>query len=85
MKIDNYQGVYFDDINHEWVKFNNAFINLTDSTYNILTNHLTKLSWWIYKDAFVWGYTHYLQGKRVNVIYKWSKGSAEDKYFKNYD
>jgi len=85
MKIDNYQGVYFDDINQKWVKFNNSFISLTDSTYNILTNHLTKLSWWIYKDAFLYGYNYYMQGKRVNVIYKWEKDSAEDKHYKSYE
>ncbi|MDD3322705.1 MAG: C10 family peptidase [Paludibacter sp.] len=84
MKIDAYQGVYFDDINQEWVKFNNSFISYTDSTLNILTNHLTKLSWWWDGEA-LFGNTHVQSGKRVNVYYVWTKNSTEDQYFQKYE
>ncbi len=84
-KIDNYKGAYYDDMNRKWVKFNNSFVSLKDSTFNILTNHLTKLSWWIYEDAFLYGYNYYLQGERVNVMYTWAKDSENDKNFIKYE
>lgn len=85
MKIDHYKGVYYDDINRKWVNFNSAFISTDDNTFNIPTNHLTKLSWWYDEDNFLWGYTHKHTGESVVVVYKWKNDSTEIKLFKSYE
>ena len=78
MNIDNYKAVYFDDINQKWEYYNDANINLIDTTLTFGTYHLTKLGYFEFNEM---NYTHRLTRGRVNVIYNVS----DLNYFDLYD
>ncbi len=78
MNIENYKAVYFNDIEQQWEYYNDANINLNDTTLTFGTYHFTKLGYFEFND---WNYTHSLTRGRVNVIYNVS----DLNYFDLYD
>jgi len=70
MKKDSYQGVYYDDANQQWVKFDRAQFSLKDSCLNIITSHLTKLSKWYDKESVFWDFTDVYTCDKVTVYWK---------------
>ena len=78
MNIDNYKAVYFNDIEQQWEYYNDANINLVDTTLTFGTYHLTKLGYFEFNEM---NYTHRLTRGRVNVIYNVS----DLNYFDLYD
>lgn len=82
MDIDKYKPAYFDEQLREWILYDNASIDLRDSTLTFGTYHLTKLAWFELAHA---GYTHIFTNDRVNVIYKSGDGYAETQSLYSYD
>ena len=83
MDIDKFKPAYFDEQLSEWVFYDNASMDLRDSTLTFGTYHLTKLAWFELAHA---GYTHIYTNNRVNVIYKAGDGyGPESQPFFSYD
>ncbi len=82
MDIDKFKPAYFDEQLNEWVFYDNASIDLRDSTLTFATYHLTKLAWFELAHA---GYTHIYTNDRVNVIYKSGDGYSETQALYSYD
>ena len=68
--IRNFQPVYYDDKNQQWIPYESGGLSLRDSTIVFETNHLTKLSWWWDEETFLWGYTDYFPSGNIFVFYK---------------
>ncbi len=77
MNIDNYKAVYFDDIKQRWEYYNDANINLNDTTLTFGTYHFTKIGYFEFNEM---NYTHRLTRGRVNVIYNVSDLNYFDLY-----
>lgn len=82
MDIDKYKPAYFDEQLNEWVFYDNASIDLRDSSLTFTTYHLTKLAWFELAHA---GYTHIFTNNRVNVIYRSGDGYSETQWLYSYD
>ena len=82
MDIDKYKPAYFDEKLNEWVFYDNASMDLKDTTLTFATYHLTKLAWFELAHA---GYTHIFTNDRVNVIYKSGDGYSETQWLYSYD
>lgn len=82
MDIDKYKPAYFDEQLNEWVFYDNASIDLRDSSLTFATYHLTKLAWFELAHA---GYTHIFTNNRVNVIYRSGDGFSETQWLYSYD
>ncbi len=82
MDIEKYKPAYFDEQLNEWVFYDNANIDFSDSTLTFSTYHLTKLAWFEIAHA---GYTHIFTNDRVNVIYKSGEGYNETMWLYEYD
>ena len=67
--LDKFKAAYFDDKNHKWVTYENAYLSLKDSKLMFETNHLTKLSFW-WDEEVMWGYTDVYQRNNIRVFYK---------------
>ena len=80
--IDNYNAVYYDDIQQKWVKYENAHINIKDTTLSFGTFHLTKLAWFELAHTT---YTHIFTSGKVNVIYKYGAKFSETNYLFQYN
>ena len=78
MNIENYKAVYFNDIKQRWEYYNDASINLNDTTLTFGTYHFTKIGYFEFNEM---NYTHRLTKKRVNVIYNVS----DINFFELYD
>jgi len=79
--IDNCNAVYYDDMQQKWVKYENAHINIKDTTLSFGTYHLTKLAWFELAHTT---YTHIFTTKNVNVIYKYGNEYLESTWYYEY-
>lgn len=84
LRKGRYVPVYHDDINYEWVSYDNYNISTDDTTIVFETDHLTKLSYWEkswtdgdYTDKFVNG--------QVTVYYKAKHADLMGLYAKNQE
>jgi len=80
--IDKYRTAYFDDLQQKWVTYENAHVNLIDSTITFHTYHLTKLGWYEIAHS---GYTHIFTNNKVNVIYRYLDGYPESNFIYQYN
>lgn len=81
LDLPAYKPVYYDDLKQEWKQYDQGGINLSDSTLEFQTTHLTKLSWWEISEG---SYTHSYTNGKTEVIYKWGTGTGEENNYLGY-
>lgn len=65
-------AAYYDETLKRWALFQNVSVDSIENTVSFTTSHLTKLSWWQFKNLL--GYTDYLTSPHF-IIY-WTDGKV---------